>query len=381
MKHSKAHINIDCQWLDSVELFSTDNKSFLSYDKKTFLIDYNTTKIVSAFQSNNLDFKQSIKFLNHSFFNDNLSELELKSYLDNMNERIVNSIVKPSGLAKILVLGNPSKTERLNFLTKLFVGSYKKMLIAIAIIFLLNTLFYIYYINATPLIVSIPSYISSSIYVLGFIILIFWHELGHIIAAKSLKLKIPEIGVGIFFIFPVLYVDLNNIWILSKEKRVIINLGGVYFQSLLGIIFILLFELFNYEIFRTLFSINFFIIIINLIPIFKLDGYWLISDLSSVLNLDKRSNELLKSIFTLKIKEFKKYSFFVFSYTLCKLVFYVFLVFIMITPITYFFLNFSVELVTQIVTSPYFITIASLITLKYILYYGKRIFNTKKQIT
>jgi putative peptide zinc metalloprotease protein len=204
--------------------------------------------------------------------------------------------------------------------------------------------------------------------------------LGHIVAAKKYKLKIKEIGIGVYSIFPVLYVDLNNIWSLSKEQRVIINLGGIYFQSIFGILLIILFNIFNYEIFLDLFLLNFTVLIINSIPVFKFDGYWLVSDLFEILNLSKKSNETIKSILSLDYRSLKKRTTFVLIYSISRLLFYSYISFILFKTFYYLYANFSIDLILTIIKSAYFTTLILLLTLKFTLNYGKRFFKKEKRI-
>jgi putative peptide zinc metalloprotease protein len=360
-------------WLFEVEIFNNNKMDFLSFNDKTFVIDENTSKIVNTLKNNNFNFEKSLNYLNSNYYN-NLSRIELDAYLNNLFESTLKK-PKSNKLNKILILGNPSKFNWYNPLTKLFSFNNSLNYLIIGVIFLINILALNYIQNADATIMNISMLTNNIFYFVGLIALLFWHELGHIVAAKKHKLKIKEIGIGISFIFPVLYVDLNNIWILPKEKRTLINLGGIYFQLLFSLILIMLFEIFSFKVFVDLFSLNFSIILINMIPIFKFDGYWLLSDATGILNLSNKSNKSIKSFSTFNFKDLKKEKPLVLIYSMCRLLFYSYLFYLLIKMTKYLYFNLSIELIKNILTSRYFIIIISLLTLKFLLNYGKRIFK------
>jgi len=139
-------------------------------------------------------------------------------------------------------------------------------------------------------------------YMLAILILLF-HELGHAAAAKYYGVKPKEIGFGFYLIFPVLYANVTEVWRLDKYKRIIVNLGGVYFQGLIHIgliIYLCLFPEFNHAltiVFAFLYKINIVVILYALTPFFRNDGYWVYSDFFELPNLNKRANRFPKDLF------------------------------------------------------------------------------------
>lgn len=130
----------------------------------------------------------------------------------------------------------------------------------------------------------------------------FFHELGHASACKAFNVEHGGVGFGLYLNFPVFYTDVSNAWVLSRKKRIIINLAGVYFQLLFLLpLFIVYFingsPVLKYIIFTV--NLNF---LITLNPFFKFDGYWVMSDLLGVPNLRKRTQEF----FAYYLKKFKR---------------------------------------------------------------------------
>jgi len=140
-----------------------------------------------------------------------------------------------------------------------------------------------------------------SVYFLLLLVLIF-HELGHSLSSKKYNIDVKEIGFGLYYILPVFYVNLNEVWKLDKKKRILINLSGMFFQLIAGLFIFLLCQIFKNQekIFMSLFMVNFIIIVLNLNPFLKFDGYWIVSDLLNENNLSKTSNEIMKNIFRFK---------------------------------------------------------------------------------
>lgn len=128
-------------------------------------------------------------------------------------------------------------------------------------------------------------YNALIVYLVMIIIFIF-HEIGHASASWHYGVKPKEIGFGFYFVFPVFFSNVTNIWQLSKGKRNVVNCGGVYFQCIVNI---LLIALYNYDFFRPIMFIlivtNISSILGSLNPFFRYDGYWIFSDSFNVPNL------------------------------------------------------------------------------------------------
>ncbi len=118
-----------------------------------------------------------------------------------------------------------------------------------------------------------------------------FHEFGHSSAATKYGIKSKEIGFGFYLIFPVLYTDISRVWLLNRHQRVLVNLAGIYFQSLLNIGLYLLHVTNSYPVFDTvyisLFLTNTFLILYSLNPYLRNDGYWIYSDYFDLTNLTR----------------------------------------------------------------------------------------------
>lgn len=114
------------------------------------------------------------------------------------------------------------------------------------------------------------------------------HELGHTAACRYFQCPHGAIGFGLYFIFPAWYADVSKAWRLPRKQRAVVDLGGVYFQAIL-LIGIDAYALASGSPFALkLIWLITFAMLFTLNPVFKFDGYWLLSDLSGLHNLHQQ---------------------------------------------------------------------------------------------
>ena len=138
---------------------------------------------------------------------------------------------------------------------------------------------------------------NINLFMIFFILIItsMLHELGHIVASFRYNSKPRNVGIGLYLLMPVLFVDLSDSWVLDRKKRVVIDLGGMYFQ-IISVMFLFPMTLIENSVFN---SNNYKIIVIstianilfNLNPNLKMDGYWALSDLTGVVNIHNRTRD------------------------------------------------------------------------------------------
>jgi putative peptide zinc metalloprotease protein len=121
-----------------------------------------------------------------------------------------------------------------------------------------------------------------------FMVSMFAHELGHASASMRYGVPVRDIGFGLYVIYPVFYSDVTAAWRLTRRQRVVIDLAGVYFQLLVGTAYLLVYRLTGWEIFYLAAASIFLLGLFALLPIFKFDGYWLLTDLLGVVNLSRQ---------------------------------------------------------------------------------------------
>jgi putative peptide zinc metalloprotease protein len=122
------------------------------------------------------------------------------------------------------------------------------------------------------------------------------HELGHLSACRYFLCPHGGIRFGLYLIFPVLYADVTPAWRLHRKARVVVDLGGVYFQLLLTIPLFCLHRGTLSPLWLFLFLELDGLILFAMNPFLRFDGYWVCSDLLGVANLRSRSRRMRRAL-------------------------------------------------------------------------------------
>lgn len=112
-----------------------------------------------------------------------------------------------------------------------------------------------------------------------------FHEFGHMSYLTRNKIHVGDIGFAFYYTTPVFYSDVSYAWEMPRKKRQILDLGGLYFQSIYLSIVGLVGIITGQSFFSLAFVIGFLGIFNNLNPFLKMDGYWFVSDYLGIPNL------------------------------------------------------------------------------------------------
>lgn len=118
------------------------------------------------------------------------------------------------------------------------------------------------------------------------------HELGHGSALRKNGQNTGRLGVGVYLIYPVFFVELFAHEALNNEGKFWVNISGVYFQLLFANISAIIALAFGFAELANAAEIIYIFALIQLIPLNKSDGYWLVHDI--LIAMDK--NRLLKKV-------------------------------------------------------------------------------------
>ncbi|HEX3128418.1 MAG TPA: M50 family metallopeptidase [Thermoanaerobaculia bacterium] len=129
-----------------------------------------------------------------------------------------------------------------------------------------------------------------------FLISVLFHEFGHASACIRFGARPSEIGATLYLIFPAFYSDVTAAWELRRWQRVIVDFAGVYFQAVIGVVYLALYQVYRWEslwlawimiVSSSLFVLN---------PILKFDGYWVVADALGVTNLSQQPMRILRHL-------------------------------------------------------------------------------------
>jgi putative peptide zinc metalloprotease protein len=126
------------------------------------------------------------------------------------------------------------------------------------------------------------------------------HEFGHAYMAKRAGCRVQSMGLAFMVLFPLFYTDVSDAWrVNDRRSRLLIGAGGVLAELLLACVALLAWSLLPDGPLRTaafmLASATWITtVVINLNPFMRFDGYFLLSDLWGVDNLQSRAFALCR---------------------------------------------------------------------------------------
>ncbi|WES89740.1 HlyD family efflux transporter periplasmic adaptor subunit [Dickeya fangzhongdai] len=128
----------------------------------------------------------------------------------------------------------------------------------------------------------------------------FIHELGHAFMAKRAGCRVQNMGVAFIVLFPLFYTDVSDAWKLrDRHARLLISAGGILAELMLACVALLAWSLLPDGPIRTaafmLSSVTWITTLaVNLNPLMRFDGYFLLSDFGRVENLQERAYALCR---------------------------------------------------------------------------------------
>lgn len=179
---------------------------------------------------------------------------------------------------------------------KLFGWAFDKrvLMLWLAIFVLTHVMFYLWILPAHRMHLNDFTGSTFSAVMLLSLLGAFVHETGHASALVSNGCTQTEIGFGLYIYYPVLYTDVSEAWKLSRHRRALIDVGGVYFQSVFQLLLLGLFFINGSPVFLYFFLFNDLIMFRTMNPFLRMDGYWLVADLFGIFNLREQSTKLIQ---------------------------------------------------------------------------------------
>ncbi len=122
-----------------------------------------------------------------------------------------------------------------------------------------------------------------------------FHEFGHAAGCHHSGGRPGAIGVGLYLIYPAFYTDVTDAYRLNRAGRLRTDLGGIYFNSLyiLGLAAVYAWTGWSPLLFVVL--LVHLEILEQLLPVVRLDGYFILCDLIGVPDLFGRVKPILRS--------------------------------------------------------------------------------------
>ena len=127
---------------------------------------------------------------------------------------------------------------------------------------------------------------------------LLFHEIGHCAACRRFGQSVGPIGLGLYLCFPVLYADISRAWELPRRARLIANIAGIYFHLAISALCVGA-SVFCHRQVMTVISVSIAAsTVLNLNPLGRFDGYWILADLLGIPDLSRASNEAWRNVLT-----------------------------------------------------------------------------------
>ena len=141
-----------------------------------------------------------------------------------------------------------------------------------------------------------------------FFILGFIHESAHGLTCKHYGGQVHSMGLMFLYLMPAFYVDVTEIWIsASKVQRLATIIAGIWSEMIVcGFAMVIWLNTaagqwwhdFSYQI---ILITGVFVVLVNLNPLIKLDGYYVLAELVGVSNLKEQSTAFLSAWFQSRV--------------------------------------------------------------------------------
>jgi putative peptide zinc metalloprotease protein len=129
----------------------------------------------------------------------------------------------------------------------------------------------------------------------GVVLATAFHEIGHATACRYGGAKPGVMGVGIYIVWPAFYTDITDAYRLGKWGRLRTDMGGMYFNAIFALAVGGLYAATSFEPLLLLIVLQNFAIIQQSLPFLRLDGYYILSDLTGVPDIFMRIRSVLAS--------------------------------------------------------------------------------------
>jgi putative peptide zinc metalloprotease protein len=133
------------------------------------------------------------------------------------------------------------------------------------------------------------------------------HEIGHALTLKHFGCEVPRGGLMLFFGMPAAFVETTDIWLEPRRARLAVTWNGPYTGLILGGAAALVMVAFpaaavNNLLFK-LAGLAYLSVFINVNPLLKLDGYYLLTDALDIPSLREKSLFFVRKRLVAKLRQ------------------------------------------------------------------------------
>ncbi len=130
----------------------------------------------------------------------------------------------------------------------------------------------------------------------GIILATAFHEVGHATACRYGGARPGAMGAGVYLVWPAFFCDVTDAYRLDRRGRLRTDLGGVWFNCVFAVAVAGVFLATGYEPLVLLILAQHLIVLQQLLPVLRFDGYYVLSDLTGVPDILGRVGPILRSL-------------------------------------------------------------------------------------
>ncbi|MCI2418973.1 hypothetical protein MOQ72_16130 [Saccharopolyspora sp. K220] len=123
-----------------------------------------------------------------------------------------------------------------------------------------------------------------------------FHEVGHAAGCHYGGAKPGAIGVGLMLIVPCFFTNVTDAYRLDRRGRLRTDLGGIYFNAVFILAMAGIYGLTHYPPLLVFIALSHIQILQQLVPLLRLDGYYILGDLVGVPNLFAQVGPFLRRL-------------------------------------------------------------------------------------
>src|SRR4051812_14048526 len=123
-----------------------------------------------------------------------------------------------------------------------------------------------------------------------------FHEVGHASACRYGGARPGVIGAGLYLIWPAFYCDVTDAYRLNRLGRLRTDLGGVYFNGIFALGAGVAYFATGQEALLLIAFVQHTIVLQQLLPLLRFDGYYVMSDLTGVPDILSRIKPIFRSL-------------------------------------------------------------------------------------
>ncbi|MGH3850808.1 MAG: hypothetical protein ACRDRT_14085, partial [Pseudonocardiaceae bacterium] len=130
-----------------------------------------------------------------------------------------------------------------------------------------------------------------------------FHEVGHAAACRYGGAQPGAIGVGLYLLWPAFYADVTDSYRLDRRGRLRTDLGGLYFNAVFVLATAATYAVTGWRWLTLAVLLQHLQAVVQLFPFLRLDGYYVVSDITGVPNLFGRIRPIIRSVFSRNLQD------------------------------------------------------------------------------